>query len=55
MKKKKMSLNLDKQTVIKLSANEVNSIQGGGYKRSNRRQGDCKYSRCHPGSTTYCR
>ena len=51
---KNFNLNLDKQTVVHLSSNELNSIQGGGRKRSNRRQGDCKYSRSHKGTTEYC-
>jgi len=49
--KKRMSLNLNKQTVIRLSSNEVNSIQGGGYNRSERKGGSCKYSRNHPDRT----
>jgi len=45
---KKFKLELNKETVIKLKAEEVASIQGGGYSRSSTRGGHCKYSRRHP-------
>lgn len=40
---KKLSLN--KQKVMFLSASELNNINGGGIKRSNRLSGGCHYSR----------
>lgn len=39
-----MKLTLDKQKVTKLSANDMNSINGGGEKWSDFWSGNCKYS-----------
>ena len=41
-------LNLNKQEVFELSKSEQNDIRGGGLNRSNRRGGDCRYSRNNP-------
>jgi hypothetical protein len=45
-------LKLNKQTVIKLSDAQASNITGGGIDRSNRRTGDCRYSRNHDTTTT---
>lgn len=45
---KKLKLNLNKQTIVKLTNAETNAINGGGPTRSEARNGDCKYSRKHP-------
>lgn len=50
---KKLKLNLNKQTVIQLSPQEANAVNGGGYTRSENRHGQCKYSRNHP-RTCHC-
>ncbi|MGD1847825.1 MAG: class I lanthipeptide [Salibacteraceae bacterium] len=45
-----MSLNLNKQKIVSLSRNEMNAIKGGGLRVSNRKEGNCPYSRRHPNS-----
>ncbi|MGD1847824.1 MAG: hypothetical protein ACFB10_20720 [Salibacteraceae bacterium] len=43
-----MKLNLNHQKITSLSSSEMADIHGGGIKRSNRRNGNCQYSRDHP-------
>ena len=43
-----MKLSLDKKQVVSLSSSQMESVNGGGIKRSNRRNGNCSYSRQHP-------
>lgn len=46
MKKRNFkSLKLNKKAI---SSFAVHKLKGGGIKRSERRQGDCRYSRAHP-------
>ena len=40
-----MKLKLDKQKVTTLSSKELGEVNGGGYRRSNRKVGVCRYSR----------
>lgn len=40
-----MKLKLEKQNITSLSNNEMSAIQGGGEARSDRRTGDCAFSR----------
>ena len=41
-------INLEKQKIVSLSDDELANVKGGGLKRSNRRGGDCGYSRRYP-------
>lgn len=45
-------LKLNKETVIKLSDAQAANITGGGIDRSNRKKGDCRYSRKHDTTTS---
>ena len=40
-----MKLKLEKQKLVSLSSEEMNNVVGGGQARSQRRTGDCAYSR----------
>jgi hypothetical protein len=42
-----MKLKLEKQKITRLSSEDMDSINGGGRKRSNRNNGGCNYSRNH--------
>ncbi|MGD1847822.1 MAG: hypothetical protein ACFB10_20710 [Salibacteraceae bacterium] len=46
-----MQLKLEKQSITSLNKQEMATIHGGGEKRSDRRTGDCAFSRRH-GVTT---
>lgn len=39
-----MKLKLDKQKVTTLSSKELGEVNGGGYRRSARKNGNCNYS-----------
>ena len=41
-------INLEKQKIVSLSNDELADVKGGGPRRSNRRNGDCRYSRKNP-------
>ncbi|MGD1843936.1 MAG: hypothetical protein ACFB10_00905 [Salibacteraceae bacterium] len=43
------SLNLNHQKITTLTKAELTNIKGGGEKNSNRKMGNCGYSRKHPG------
>lgn len=43
-----MKLKLEKKQVVSLSSLQMESVNGGGIKRSNRRTGNCAYSRKNP-------
>ncbi|MGD1847829.1 MAG: hypothetical protein ACFB10_20745 [Salibacteraceae bacterium] len=43
-----MNLKLEKQKVTSLKPEEMAGITGGGIGRSNRRNGNCSYSRANP-------
>lgn len=43
----KKTIELNKQTVVKLKDHELSSIRGGGKTRSDNRNGDCGFSRRH--------
>lgn len=45
-------LKLNKETVIKLSDAQASNVIGGGVDRSNRKKGDCAYSRRHDTGTS---
>ena len=45
---KKLKLNLNKQSLIRLSSEETAHLVGGGINNSNNKGGACKYSRNHP-------
>ena len=45
-------LNLNKQTLMKLSDAQAQNIVGGGQERSNDKKGDCRYSRKHSTTTS---
>lgn len=47
-------LKLKKEQVTSLSASEMEAVNGGGIKRSNRRTGNCRYSRNHPHTVICC-
>lgn len=47
-------LSLKKQKVTSLSSKEMNQVVGGGAARSNRRGGNCNYSREHPTEPVAC-
>ncbi|MGD1847828.1 MAG: hypothetical protein ACFB10_20740 [Salibacteraceae bacterium] len=47
-------LKLEKQKVATLTASEMDHIHGGGLARSNRRTGNCAYSREHPYTVMCC-
>ncbi len=49
-----MKLNLNHQKVTSLTPSEMGDIHGGGIKRSNRRTGNCRYSRNHPQVVMCC-
>jgi len=40
-----MKLKLEKQKVTTLSSKEMGNVNGGGLKRSQRKNGTCRYSR----------
>ena len=40
-----MELKLEKQKLVSLTLNEMESVNGGGQKRSDRLNGNCAYSR----------
>ena len=46
-------LSLKKQKVTSLSSKEMNQVVGGGEARSDRRNGDCNYSR-NADHSEYC-
>lgn len=46
-----MKLVLNKQKILSLNSKEMSDIKGGGEARSDRRTGNCDYSRKHP---EYC-
>ncbi len=49
-------LKLHKQNITTLSKSEMNTVQGGGYKRSQRKTGHCAYSYNHTNNTaTSCK
>jgi len=43
----KGSLTLNKKVLTELNDSELNSINGGGARRSKRKDGDCRFSRNH--------
>lgn len=43
----KGGLNLNKKVLTELSDSDLNTINGGGPRRSKRRNGNCRYSRNH--------
>lgn len=43
-----LKLSLKKQKVVALSSKEMEKINGGGEARSDRRTGNCNYSRANP-------
>lgn len=43
-----MKLKLEKQKIQSLNSKEMSNIKGGGEARSDRRTGNCDYSRKHP-------
>lgn len=47
-------LKLKKEQVVVLSNTEMQQVAGGGIKRSNRRTGNCAYSRNHPHVVMCC-
>ena len=53
-KTKLKMLKLKKEQVAVLSNTEMQQVTGGGIKRSNRRTGNCRYSRNHPHLVTCC-
>lgn len=42
-----MKLRIEKQQVTSLSNSEMETVRGGGKKRSDKRTGDCAFSRKH--------
>lgn len=47
-------LKLKKEQITVLNDGELQQVSGGGIKRSNRRTGNCRYSRNHPHNVVCC-